>query len=692
MSQAAKIAAPLVLLAAAGVGAYYFLQRSEPVAPITPEQPAVSVQQPTQTEPPKVVPIAAEVTAPKPAETARVAAEPVRGEAYADAPQGVRGRVLLPTGAPASGVAVYLLESSMNDPIKVFLANKTGTITPPAAMTTTEANGSFALGVRRPGQTFDVRVVSDEHPEINHQGLKVREDDWITVPDLQLEVGVIVQGRVVEEGTMAPVAGAAVFLADSQQAHSMVATPGRERGLYVETDASGNYRFGNAPRQGLINLSVEASGYASSPLLNQPIKPDMINEFTIEVVRGQPIAGVVVDAAGKPVANVAITASGLSAKTPQTAQAVSAGDGAFMFPSLREGPYQLLTNAPQFGEAKLTPVLTGDTEVKIVLQERAFAKLRVLGANGQPVKAYKVALKRHFPNNPLGIGNVPEFQDRRITPADYDGEWALIRGLPAGEFVFQITDKDHAKTLSPAFSVQAGGPSPEVEVTLTLGGVITGTIIDDRGSPVAGATVSTDMNGALGAGSGFFDLFRTFIPEKHTTTQVKTDSQGRFRVTKLAFADYMVRVHHPDYCEGSAVDITLATEGQVVDAGVVQLARGALVQGRTMVTGLPTGQIKITVTVPQPEGNRLPNTAPEQAQSQAQKTQMMFSATAISAGDGTYSLLKRVPPGTYKIHASRQTGNNNPFEMLLDMKQSEQTLVVGPGQDVVRLDFNLDKR
>ncbi|MCA8965386.1 MAG: carboxypeptidase regulatory-like domain-containing protein [Planctomycetes bacterium] len=692
MSQAAKIAAPLVLLAAAGVGTYFFLQRTEPVAPITPEQPPITVLQPVETQQPKAAPVAAEVSTPKPVESIRIAAEPVRGEAYADAPQGVRGRVLLPTGAPASGVAVYLLESTMNDPIKVFLANKTGTITPPAAMATTEANGSFALGVRRPGQTFDVRVVSDEYPEINHQGLKVREDDWITVPDLQLEVGVVVQGRVIEEGTMAPVGGVAVFLADSQQAHTMVATPGRERGLQAETDANGNYRFSNAPRQGLINLSVEAPGYASSPLLNQQIKPDMINEFTIEVVRGQPIAGVVVDAEGKPVPNVAITASGLSAKTPQTAQAVSAGDGAFMFASLREGPYQLLTNAPQFGEAKLTPVLTGDTEVKIVLQERAFAKLRVLGANSQVVKAYKLSLKRHFPNNSLGIGNVPEFQDRRITPADYDGEWAIIRGLPAGEFVFQITDKDHAKTLSAPFSVLTGGPPPEVEVVLTLGGAITGTVIDDRGSPVAGATVSTDMNGALGAGSGFFDLFRTFIPEKHTPTQVKTDSQGRFRITKLAYADYMVRVHHPDYCEGSAVDITLATEGQVVDAGVVQLSRGALVEGVTSVSGMPTGQVKITVTVPQPEVNVSRNSAPESNMSQAQKTQMMFSATAISAGDGTYRLLKRVPPGTYKIHASRQSGSNNPFEMLLDMKQSEQTLVVPPGQDVIRMNFNLEKR
>ena len=691
MSQTAKIAVPLTLLAAAGVGTWFFLQRTEPVAPVVPEVTQPQVQQPVQPEQPKVAPIAAEVTAPKTQEPVRVAAEPVRGQAYADAPQGVRGRVLLPNGTPAAGLPVYLLESSMNDPIKVFLANKTGTVTPPAAAATTEPDGTFALGVRSPGQTFDVRVVSEEHPEINHQGIKVREEDWISVGDLRLELGLVVQGRVVEEGSQAPVAGAAVFLASSQQAHTMVATPGRERGIQAETDSGGHFRFANAPRQGLINLSVEAQGYASSPLLNQQLKPDAPNEFTIEVVRGQPIAGIVVDADGKPVANVTVTASGLSAKTPQTSQAVSGGDGAFQFVSLREGPYQLLTNSPQHGEVKLTPILSGDTEVKIVLQPRPYAKLRVLGANGEPVKAYKLALKRHFPNNPLGIGNVPEFQDRRVSPADYDGEWAVVRGLPPGEFVFQITDKDHAKTLSAPFSVASGGPPPEVTTTLTLGAVITGTVIDDRGSPVADATVTTDMNGGFAVDTGFFEIFRNFIPEKHTKTQVKTDRQGRFRITKLAYADYMVRVHHPDYCEGTAIDIGLASEGQVVDAGVVQLSRGAIVEGSTLVTGMPTGQVKITVTVPQPEvsASRLPNAAPEQA---AASPKAMFSATAISAGDGTYRLLKRVPPGTYKIHASRQTGDNNPFNMLLDMKQTEQTLVVAPGQDVVRMNFNLDKR
>ena len=70
----------------------------------------------------------------------------------------------------------------------------------------------------------------------------------------------------------------------------------------------------------------------------------------------------------------------------------------------------------------------------------------------------------------------------------------------------------------------------------------------------------------------------------------------------------------------------------------------------------------------------------------------MFSASAISDNDGRFRLLKRVPPGNYKINASRPSGDNNPFMILLDMKETEQQLQVNPGQDRIQMDFNLPKR
>ena len=63
----------------------------------------------------------------------------------------------------------------------------------------------------------------------------------------------------------------------------MSATPGRERGISVVTDNGGYYRFNNGPSQGLVNLQVEADGYASTSVLNKQLKPDAPNQFNLEI-------------------------------------------------------------------------------------------------------------------------------------------------------------------------------------------------------------------------------------------------------------------------------------------------------------------------------------------------------------------------------------------------------------------------
>jgi uncharacterized GH25 family protein len=694
VSNASKIAVPLLLLAAVGGGLAYYASQGGNDAP--PPIAPVPVAQAPKVDEPKPEP----VTAPAAQDPVRTAVTTANaGQAHETAAQGVRGRVLLPNGAPAVGIPVLLLESALNDPVQMFLNNKTGRISPPVATTQTGPDGTFALGLPKVGKSIDLRVVSEEYPEFHRQQIKVREGDWYDTGDVSLELGLLVSGRVVETHSKAPVANATVYLASSHQSHAMVATPGRERGIPMTTDANGAFRFTNGPRQGLVNLVAEAQGYATAQVLNQQLKLEGANEYTLEVELGQPIAGVVVDANGQPIAGVTINANGLSSKTPQSAVTTSDTDGTFLFPSLRAGPYQLSTTSAQHAEAKNPLVMTGEMEVKLVLATRGVVRLKVLAANGQAVKAYRLGLKRYFPNNPLGIANVMDWPDRSVTPADYPrdlgGDWALIKGLPAGDFRLQIQDTNHAKTLSPEFTIIEGGPAVEVTATLTLGAAITGTVVDDRGSPVADAHVATDMNGGFAADTGLGELFRNMIPEKHSKATTKTDAQGRFRISKLAFADYMVRVSHPNYCEGSAINIKLETEGQTGDAGVITLSLGAVLEGVTLIGGEPAGQVKVTVSTPM-TADSLPQ-APARngagaVQPPAGPTRILFNASVQSDGDGRFRLLKRVPPGTYKITASRPGSGNDVFGALIVMKESGQELTIAPGQEIATVQFNLTRR
>ncbi|MGB3969920.1 MAG: carboxypeptidase regulatory-like domain-containing protein, partial [Planctomycetota bacterium] len=589
---------------------------------------------------------------------------------------------------------VLLLESALSDPVQMFLANRMGKVSPPLAQALTAADGTFALGLRRVGNLVDLRIVSDDHPEQSLQQIRVREHDWFDAKDLVLEAGVPVSGRVIETHSGTPVADATVYLASSHQSHAMTATPGRERGVPMTTGPDGTFRCANGPRQGLVNLVAEAKGFATAQILNQQLKPDGTNDFTLELELGQPIAGMVVDAAGAPVADVTVNANGLSSKTPQAGSAITANDGTFQFPSLRAGPYQLTTSSPRHAEAKVPLVMAGELEVKVVLATRGSVLLKVLAANGQAVKSYRLSLKRCFPNNPLGIGNVIDWPDRAITPADYrdHGGFALVKGMPAGDFTFQIIDQAHAKTLSPAFTIVEGGPPVEVVATLTLGGVITGTVVDDRGAPIAGAVVTTDMNGGIGD-NPLGEIFRNLMPEKHTSATARTDAQGRFRLTRLAFAAYMLRASHPSYCEGNALDLKLENEGQVVDAGVIQLPLGAVIEGITQVGGEPAGQVKVTLSTAMTTEN-LPAAPKDGAPTRpaAGPQRGLFHAAVHSDGDGRFRLLKRVPPGTYRIAASRPASGNNLFESIFDMKESAQEVTIAPGQETVTLTFHLGRR
>ena len=692
MSAVAKIAVPLLLVAAVG-GLYFVVGQGgdspAPPAPPGSEPARVAEQDPT---PGPAAPAQAAGAAQRTEIERREVTEV--GDAHSDAPQGVKGRVLLPNGDVAVGAKVLLLENAMNNPIDMFLKNKTGQVSPPLATALTLEDGSFALGVRKAGQKVDLRIVTDAHPELSKSPISVRAEDWYDAGDLKLEIGITVQGRVLNASTKAPVAGATVFLSSSSSAHAMVVTPGRERGVSATTDQGGYYRFTSAPRIGAINLTAEAEGYAQTSELNKQISPDAVNDFTLEIEAGSTISGVVVDPDGKRLPGAKIAAFGLSVKTPQSETVLSDQDGEFQFPALRPGPYRLTTSARNFSDAELAVALTGEDH-KVVLHPRATVRLKVLTAQQRPVKSYRLALKRAFPQNPDAIGNVIEFSDRNISPRDYQGDWAVIRNMPTGDFKFQITEKGHAKSLSPMFKVAQGADEAvEVVVKLTRGAVITGKVIDNTGQPVAGARVASDMNAGLAAGTGLFDIFRKMIPEKHTAQQVTTDKDGFFRLSKLAFADYMIRVSHPKYCEGTAVDIKLTEEGQAVDAGVIELQLGARVNGITTVGGAPAGQVKVVISMPTPTAGELgavKQGTEMTAEQKAATARRLFSTHVLSDGNGNYSMLKRVPPGTYKITAARHSAEN-PFGALIDMKETEQELVVSPGQDTVTVNFNLATR
>ncbi|MEQ1732004.1 MAG: carboxypeptidase-like regulatory domain-containing protein, partial [Vicinamibacterales bacterium] len=305
---ASKLLLSVFLLLGIGAGIYFGLAGDPADVPMV---PAVGgPQDPPVVQPqPEVDPAIATSQDPRtqPSET-RVAVKPP-SDSNRDAAQGIRGRVTLPGGAAAPDIDVYLLRSSTADALSIYLANRRGQKIEPLGQVRTGADGRFSIGLQKAGETYDLRVVSPNHPEVQHKSVKVRPDDWYDTGDLELPIGSIVQGRVLDETGKFPIAEATVYLTLPGLNHQMLPTPGRERGIVTTTDGSGYFRYPNAPRDGIINLGAEAPDYAYTERPNLQIKPEDQNEFTIELARGQPILGTIVDPTGRPIAGASILAT-----------------------------------------------------------------------------------------------------------------------------------------------------------------------------------------------------------------------------------------------------------------------------------------------------------------------------------------------------------------------------------------------
>jgi len=147
----------------------------------------------------------------------------------------------------------------------------------------------------------------------------------------------------------------------------------------------------------------------------------------------------------------------------------------------------------------------------------------------------------------------------------------------------------------------------------------------------------------------------------------------------------MVRVTHPDFCDGAAVDIRLDAAGQTKDVGTIALVRGCIVEGSCAFAGRAMGQIKVTIGLP--DGQR-----PDVDQN-GKPRQRLFGAQVLSDSDGHYRFLRRVPPGTYKIYATRSPGSSaslgSPFDVLRDMRATQRPLVVSAGQDQQTANFDI---
>jgi hypothetical protein len=597
--------------------------------------------------------------------------------------QGLRGLVLDERNLPLAGVQVFLLESLRNEPLALPAMRQQGLGIGPLAETRSAADGTFALGLHLANEKlYELRLLSPQFADTRLGDVKVLPGEWLDLGAIVMQPGTTIRGRVTIAGTEMPVPQALVTLEAGTVFDDVAlrSLPGRERGLSTNVDARGYYELRNAPARGMVQMSAVALGFARVVQKDLDLRTSQPLTVDFQLPPGLTLHGQVLDAQLRPVPRARIEAWPQQMAQPESV-AITDNDGAFNLLGLVAGNYRLRVIARGYQDQEQRDVQAGRSDLRFVLQPRASLAVRVLSPDQRVQRRYQLGIRRFFANDKdplLGqIGLVAELPDQRVR-LDGMTDAAVIAGLPPGWFVAEVSAEGFAKTLSAPFEVKAEANNLAIDCVLHTGGSLRGRVLDENGTPVAGAVVTTQANHAA-PDNPVWRMLASAAPDKITRGKAQTGPDGSFALSQLAFAEYQLMVEHPDLCRTLVADVRIETDRELTLAPI-RMASGATVRGRATIDGRVSGQMKVILT-----------TVVDSAQPAARARQALRLET-VTDGSGAFEFDRRVPPGNYELRAA-VVGTADPdaqiFQQLLQLQHSATTLSVAPGQRLVEQSLDL---
>jgi len=257
-------------------------------------------------------------------------------------------------------------------------------------------------------------------------------------------------------------------------------------GLDATTDGKGVAVL-EGVHTGYTAVVVSATGYAPvTELIQIPDNPGVRVKRTVQLKKGVPVAGLVVDDKGAPVAAASVYAVSASSLVTLKASAVATTNakGQFELPAVATGAYRLVASHKDYAAGQSSVVSVYETairDVRIQLQTGATISGRVVDDSG---KGVAWATVRTGPEQGAfaGGGGVRE------TVADADGAFVVRR-------LHRIKHRLVAKT-DAASSTEVVVDLTQIEhktgvvLTLNVKGTISGRVVDGNGDPVAEVQVT----------------------------------------------------------------------------------------------------------------------------------------------------------------------------------------------------------
>jgi Carboxypeptidase regulatory-like domain len=311
--------------------------------------------------------------------------------------------------------------------------------------------------------------------------------------------------------------------------------------------------------------AASAAGRAERPQRGEPgeLPRVMIDDDPPGTLR---LEGQVVDADDHGVGGATVVITSNPARSTSTE-----ADGSFAFDGLVARPYTLIARAAKGVAGPITARLTEKSE-PVVLRLRPAARLTVVvvGRDGKPISGATVELR--------GVD---------VQLATTTGAPAVFAPVVPGGYQIAAW----ADGMAHAFQrIQIGKGDAQARLMLSSGAPVTGRVVDDRGTGLAGAHVR--FSGASDWTQQASERFDAAI----------TGADGSFRFEAMPAGSFRFLASHPERAPGSSTLVTL--DGKTpLDGVVIALEVGAVVKGRVVdAQHQPVASARVRIGVGGPGG------------------------------------------------------------------------------------------
>lgn len=520
----------------------------------------------------------------------------------------VRGRLLVDgaEGLPAAVVTLELVTSFPDG------AGATQVILATAG---TDSSGAFLIRAPRPAGTPVLALAAAVSTSAAPLVVRLLPT-WgcFDVGDVVVAKPAAVRGVVVDHRG-APLPDATVSLAvESPDGY------GRGRPVTTMTDGGGRFRFEHSTVRRGARLRIEAPGHASVELAD-PAGEDV---GLVRLELGRDVQGVVLRPDGQTPAPGALVRF-----LGRTASPLARTDQAGRF-TIRGVPWvagEVAAEAPGIGQAVVRESSPLESTTIVLRQGATLAGL-VLGSDGES-------------SLPLAPVVLLRGDSVRIVEADKSGRFVFSQLVP-GNYELRALPPLHAPR---SLKVRAElGVSREVRLVADRTTSVRGRIVDDLGTPVAGAAGYLSAPAEFGAGS-----------PKPPGRAFTSGAEGGFCVERLA-ADPVpiLSVSHPDY-EPRAVGELQAKEPP--PELVIELRRGVSIRGEVRdERSQPLRSVALVIEHSRygPDG---------QAKGLLERINAPRQWRAVTSDDGRFAF-GSIPRGTYVLTAERSGYQQHRIEPL----------------------------